>query len=228
MMWKGKSSCSGGDCQVAWHDVCRSRAEGGRGVLDLHCHNVGLLLKFIHKLIRGDDMPWTRWVCRRYGVSGISSPPAPIDTPAWRGFKRLFSIYRGLTNVRVGDGATTSFWVDIWHAAGPLFSCVPALLTHCTDPALTVVDALRHARLSLPLQDRLTVMAQRQLGALEASLRHAALAEEPDSCLLPGGAKFTAAAAYHVIHSSALGMPLTETNWENFAPLKVRMFFWID
>jgi hypothetical protein len=227
MLWKGKSACSGGDCQVTWHDVCRSRAEGGLGVRDLRSHNVSLLLKFIHKLVRGDDTPWTRWVRRWYGEGGISSPPLPTDTPAWRGFKRLFATYRGLTNVRVGDGATTSFWFDNWHAAGPLFSCLPALLTHCTAPALTVADALRHARLDLPLQDRLTITAQGQLAALEASLRHATLAEEQDSRMLPGGAKFTAAGVYRVMHSSGVAMPLADTNWVNFAPLKVRVFFWI-
>ncbi|KAK1692442.1 hypothetical protein QYE76_009139 [Lolium multiflorum] len=142
VLWKGKSSCSGGGCQVAWHDVFRSRAEGGLGVRGLHCHNISLLQKFIHKLVHGDDTPWTRWVHR-------------------------------------------------WH----LFSCLPTQLTHCTPPALTVADALRHARLNLPLQGWLTVTVQRQLAVLEASLRHATLAEERDSRLLPGGAKFTAAAA---------------------------------
>ncbi|XP_051202523.1 uncharacterized mitochondrial protein AtMg00310-like [Lolium perenne] len=112
MLWKGKATCSGGDCQVAWRDMCRSREEGGLGVRDLHCQNVSLLLKFVHKLLRGDDTPWTRWVRRWYGLGGISSPPSPTDTPSWRAFKRVFSIYRGLTKVKVGDGSTTSFWFD--------------------------------------------------------------------------------------------------------------------
>jgi exonuclease III len=132
MLWKGKAACSGGDCQVAWQDVCRSRAEGGLGVHDLRRQNTCLLLKFVHKLLRGDDTPWTRWVRRWYGANGIAEPPSSLDTPAWRSFKRIFAVYRGLTNVKVGNGATTSFWFDNWHAAGPLFARVPELLSQCT------------------------------------------------------------------------------------------------
>jgi hypothetical protein len=188
---------------------------------------MSLLLKFIHKLVSGDDTPWTRWVRRWYGASGITDPPSREDTPAWRAFKQLFATYRGITNVRVGDGETTSFWFDNWHAAGPLFACTPALLSHCTNPAITVADAFRERRLLLPLQPRLTVTAQGQLGSLVGSLQHAALSSDPDARLLPGGTAFSTAAAYRIMCTTGVALPLADYNWENFAPLKVRVFFWI-
>ncbi|KAM0829851.1 hypothetical protein ACQ4PT_066609 [Festuca glaucescens] len=217
MLWKGKATCSGGDCQVAWHDVCRSREEGG----------LSLLLKFVHKLLRGDDTPWARWVRRWYGLGGISSPPSPTDTPSWRAFKRVFATYRGLTKVKVGDDSTTSFWFDNWHAAGPLFARVPDLLSHCTDPAVTVAAALAYGHLTLSLHSRVTPATQAQLAALADSLRQVELVAEPDTRVLPGGVAFSTSSAYHYMHSSEVVIPLADFNWRNFAPLKVRVFFWI-
>jgi hypothetical protein len=196
-------------------------------VRDLQCQNTCLLLKFIHKLLRGDDTPWARWVRRWYGANGIAEPPSPLDTPSWRSFKRVFAIYRGLTNVRVGDGATTSFWFDNWHAAGPLFARVPELLTHCTDPSITVAAALVRSPLDIPLHPRVTAIAQSQLAALATSLRLASLSDEPDTRLLPGGAAFSTAGAYRVMKTSGIVLPLADYNWANFAPLKVKVFFWI-
>jgi hypothetical protein len=66
MVWKGKATCSGGSA------LPFSRCgQAGRPLRYLHCQNVCLLLKFIHKLVRGDDTPWARWVRRWYGAGGI-------------------------------------------------------------------------------------------------------------------------------------------------------------
>jgi hypothetical protein len=154
MLWKGKSTCSGGDCQVAWHDVCRSREEGGLGVRDLHCQNVSLLLKFVHKLLRGDDTPWTRWVWRHLQSTLADGQPE---------LAHLQVCLRHVSWPHQGESRgwlDNLLWFDNWHAVGPLFARVPGLLSHCTDPVVTVAAALAHGHLVLPLHSRVTSSAQ--------------------------------------------------------------------
>jgi hypothetical protein len=109
----------------------------------------------------------------------------------------------------------------------PLYARTPALVSHCTNPSITVAEALCDRRLGLPLQPRLTVTAQGQMEALVSSLQHATLSSDPDVRLLPGGAAFSTVAAYRIMCTSGVALPLSDFNLENFAPLKVRVFFWI-
>lgn len=44
--WKGRSSVSGGHCLVNWKTVCRSKKEGGLGVMALETMNIALLAKW--------------------------------------------------------------------------------------------------------------------------------------------------------------------------------------
>ncbi len=44
--WKGGIAVLGGQCLVQWKQVCRSRKEGGLGVLDLGVMNTALLTKW--------------------------------------------------------------------------------------------------------------------------------------------------------------------------------------
>lgn len=38
-----------GGCLVAWEEVCKSKEQGGLGVIDLKSQNTALLMKFLHK-----------------------------------------------------------------------------------------------------------------------------------------------------------------------------------
>lgn len=52
-MGKGKAIHRKGRCLVPWTKACKSKKEGGLGILDLKAHNKALLLKFA-------DTPWVR------------------------------------------------------------------------------------------------------------------------------------------------------------------------
>ncbi|KAM0917962.1 hypothetical protein ACQ4PT_009348 [Festuca glaucescens] len=171
--------------------------------------------------------PWTRWVRRWYGDFGIAQAPSALDTPIWRTFKKVFALYCHLTVVAAGSGATVSFWLDNWHKAGPLFACLPALFSHCTQPEVTIANALRPADLSLQLQPRLTVVATAELAVITAVLRELRLTGGADVRTLPGSGTFRSSDVYKLLLISGVSLPLNDVNWDNFAPTKVRIFFWI-
>ncbi|KAK1652860.1 hypothetical protein QYE76_070665 [Lolium multiflorum] len=83
--------------------------------------------------------------------------------------------------------------------------------------------ALARSPLEIPLHPCVTAIAQSQLAALATLLQLASLSDEPDTRLLPGAT----AGTYRVMKTSGVVLPLADYNWANFAPLKVKVFFWI-
>ena len=222
MLWKAAAVCSGGDCQVAWDFVCRLRSEGGLGVVDFGLQNTCLLLKTLHSLFSGRDTPWTRWVRRSY----MCSCPQP-STPSWRHFESLVPLYRSITRVAPVDGATTSLWHDSWTPLGPLVAALPSAFSHCLEPDMMLAAAVSGG--SIPTQRQLSVQAVAELTYLHSRVREAQLAAGPDRHLVALGCstEFRSGDVYRALHASGCVVPHNDLNWVNFAPPKVRVFFWI-
>jgi hypothetical protein len=206
LVWKAAAACSGGDCQVAWDFVCRLREEGGLGVVDFSLENTCLLLKVLHGLLSGRDTPWTRWVKRSY----LCSHPAP-STSSWRHFSSLIPLYRSITRVVPGDGASTSFWFDSWSPLGPLASALPAAFSHCLFPDATLAEAIGEgARAAvIPVRHRLTAQAEAELAFVSAQLRAIHLTPSADRRLVSFEAseEFRTADVYRALCSSGCIVP---------------------
>jgi hypothetical protein len=144
-------------------------------------------------------------------------------------FQKLVVTYRGLTIVNAGAGDSTSFWLDSWNTVGPLVAVLPALFSHCVDPAIFVAAALRTGELVLPLRDRLNSVAAADLATLRTKLAGLRLGHAPDTRQLRWGSekRFRAGAVYRMLKQTGCSVPLAEANWDNFAPIKVRVFFWV-
>jgi hypothetical protein len=224
MFWKAQEKCSGGDCQVAWDYVCRLRSEGGLGITDLGLQNRCLLLKVLHGLFTGHDSPWTRWIRRSY----LGDHPHAA-TPAWRSFQALIPLYRSITRVEPRDGRATSLWHDSWCPLGPLSTALPAAFSHCLRPLATVADALENGGIEIPLVHRLTAAASSEIDFVRTCFSRISLIGAPDARTVSLGPSvtFNTGDVYRALHSSGCVVPGQDTNWDCFAPLKVRVFFWI-
>ncbi|KAF8768539.1 hypothetical protein HU200_007528 [Digitaria exilis] len=186
-------------------DQDRSKEDGGLGIKDLATLNKSLMLKHIHKLLRGDRNPWADWI--RFWYDGGR---ADDETPCWRYTKKLIPEYRQITEVELGDGETTSFWHDTWSEAGVLREALPALFSHCLNTDVTVAEVMAAGGLGpTDLQPRLSTPAASELVLLHDALHAIAPQPCPDNRWLKGGA------------------PLADINWDSFAPKKVQVFFWI-
>ena len=57
-LWRGADINAKQSPKVAWTEVCKSKDNGGLGVLDLRTQNEALLLKHLHKFLNKEDIPW--------------------------------------------------------------------------------------------------------------------------------------------------------------------------
>ena len=63
----------------------------------------------------------------------------------WAMLRSLLPIYRAITTVILGDGASTSFWHDVWYGDDPMADKFPELYSHCRIQEMTVRQAVNGA-----------------------------------------------------------------------------------
>jgi hypothetical protein len=56
-LWTREETFNGGNCKVAWEDVCVLKDLGGLGVLSTRSQNLALLTKFLTKLYSDTSAP---------------------------------------------------------------------------------------------------------------------------------------------------------------------------
>ena len=56
-LWTGEDTCHGGNCKVAWKDLCTPKSLGGLVIMCLATQNKSLLSKFLSKLHSDTDAP---------------------------------------------------------------------------------------------------------------------------------------------------------------------------
>jgi hypothetical protein len=66
-LWAKEDSNSTPHSLAAWSMVCRTKNQGGLGVLNLELQNKALLLKQLHKFYSKADAPWVQLVWNLYG-----------------------------------------------------------------------------------------------------------------------------------------------------------------
>jgi hypothetical protein len=170
-LWMGEETCNGGQCKVAWPEVCTPKHFGGLGVLSLHAQNVALLSKFLTKIHSSSSAPWASWFRRDYGraASRDLGDHHYLDTPIWKDIIAGLDNFTDISSVTVGSGHATAFWFDLWSESSPIHLRFPHLFSHTTRPNLNVATALSSS-LNLSLVPRLTKVAMAELCALISAL----------------------------------------------------------
>ncbi|KAK1604375.1 hypothetical protein QYE76_028048 [Lolium multiflorum] len=123
--WAGKKEVHGGQCLVAWENICRPLCQGGLGVKDLCLQGLALRVR------------WEWLKC--------TDPHKP-----WQGLKlakdaKALEVFQSCTKIELGDGRSVLFWLDRWimgRTAHDIAPDVVELVTTRRKNATTVADAL--------------------------------------------------------------------------------------
>lgn len=224
--WTGEASCHGSKCLVAWDAVQLSKLQGGLGVKDLEIQNRCLLMKFVDKIFSTSDAPWKNWLLQQ--SSPFDASCRNSDSFLWKIINAELTTYRSLTCVKVGDGASTSFWYDQCLPCGPLYLSHSALFSHTTRPNVSVQRVFQTS-FDLCLRPRLTNAASSQLALVLTLLQEVHLEDAPDQRRMKlTGKKYTSRDAYIAL-TQCEGDPDIHAQriWTSRVPAKVKIFSWL-
>ncbi|WVZ57545.1 hypothetical protein U9M48_007917 [Paspalum notatum var. saurae] len=74
-LWSGaERKTKGGQCLVAWPEVCTLKSVGGLGVKDLALQNQCLLLKMLHRLYNPGESAWAAWALEGLDLVTLKGP----------------------------------------------------------------------------------------------------------------------------------------------------------
>ncbi|CAN6253863.1 unnamed protein product [Urochloa humidicola] len=222
-LWTGTETCSGAQCLIAWDKVRLPREEGGLGVKDLSTQNHCLLMKFVHRFLGSDDPPWKRWV--QHNLTRCLGDRRPNSYLA-RLIHDELPRYRSITSVLIGDGKTTSFWMDHWTGSAPLYEVFPSLFSHSTDPHCSLLSVLS---VGIRLQNRLTLAARRELSSLQTILNSVQLSATADQrvILTQPPTTYSSRKAYMLLHHTGVRDEGACVIWSTNLPSRVKVFSWL-
>ncbi|CAM0876592.1 unnamed protein product [Alopecurus aequalis] len=219
--WTGSDTCSGARCLIAWEKACLCVQEGGLGMRDLRLQNVVLLLNFLHRLHQRDVLPWKAWFHGNTSpdLGEISPNPSFLEKIVSHGI----SLYRSVTRCALGDGRTTSFWLDHWMDDGALCFQYPALFSHVTRAHASVATVLGEG---MHLQPRLSRCADMERSCLLRRLTSTTLTTSEDTRTLAWGPdpSFSSRAVYRMISARGTQDPSAKITWSLRLPTKIKIF----
>ncbi|TVU26071.1 hypothetical protein EJB05_28600, partial [Eragrostis curvula] len=227
-LWSGDDTASGADCLVAWDRVSSPKECGGLGVRDLNIQNRCLLLKLVHRLYSTtSESSWAAWV---HEQTDIATLDGDICCDHWETIRALQPAYMELTTVRLGNGATTSFWNDAWLPQSRLSEKLPALYSHALKPKSSVHTVITDG-LRAHLQPRLTRIAEIELQCAEDWLALINLRDVPDqrcSPLIDEDHKLRTLPIYKMlIAGTDFTCDYATFVWKNCSPPRVQFFTWL-
>ncbi|CAN6545200.1 unnamed protein product [Malus baccata var. baccata] len=98
---------------VSWHQICAPKNEGDLGLRDLGSLNTTALLK-LGWLIITTDSPWSIYIRNRFKLHGRLYSCSYMRSSIWPGIKSILHILFQNCRWVIGNGSTTSLWVDKW------------------------------------------------------------------------------------------------------------------
>jgi hypothetical protein len=136
---------------VKWEDVCKPKHLGGLGVRDLRVVNISLLAKWHWRLLGGGDALWKDVIRSKYeeevfGKVDWGEGNKPWFSSLWWKDINLIGSNLGTNwfarSVKrsMGNGASTSFWLDIWVGNSPLKDRFPRLYSISNKKDAMVAD----------------------------------------------------------------------------------------
>ena len=144
-LWKGSSE-GHNSARVGWYTVTLTKEQGGLGVKDLHSWNLACILKLIWLLFFRPDSVWVCWFKEVILKGDLINywTIRTINSFSWMVNKLIKSrelVYPILRRC-IGNGESTSFWVDNWSLFGNLYTFLNARSSRLGIPQTATIASL--------------------------------------------------------------------------------------
>ncbi|GJS03718.1 RNA-directed DNA polymerase, eukaryota [Tanacetum coccineum] len=193
---------------VKWSKVLCSKEKGGLGVSSLYALNRALMCKWVWRFTTQKNLLWTRVIKAIHGEDGKNGS----------GFKK-----------KLGNGADTYFWEDLWHGDMVLKQRYPRLYALEVKKTVDVASKLSQENLTWSFRRApRSGVEQDQLTDLTTYVEGVVLGVTPDRWYwtLDGSGEFSVASARKVIDDNRFPEVSTQTRWIKAVPIKVNIHAW--
>jgi hypothetical protein len=211
--------------QVAWKAVCKPKAQGGLGVINLELQNKALLMKCLHKFFNRANIPWVNIIWANHYNNSLPSVK-PVGSFWWKDILKIQGAFKDLARVEIEDGKTTLLWHDNWDGL-----CKSARFSELWSFASFKDVNIHQARLALPnemFHTPLSAEAFDQLLALQDILANIQLHDHNDKWLCNASSSlFSSQKAYSHMTGNQLTHPIFSWLWKSKCQPKHKVFFWL-
>jgi hypothetical protein len=107
-LWKGANINMKKPPQAVWKLVCKPKAQGGLGVIDLELQNRALLMNNLHKFFNRGDTLWVNIIWANHYRNNAVPSERPVGSFWCKDILKILHIYKELAQMEVGDGRTES------------------------------------------------------------------------------------------------------------------------
>jgi type II secretory pathway component PulJ len=211
--WSAKDRATGGQCLIAWNQICKPIEHGGLGVKNLRLQ--GLALRVRWEWLRRTDprRPW-------------QALPPLSDTKARE-------VFDSLVQINTGDGRSVLFWRDRWINGQQVADIAPSIVTKVKKRAYnarTVQQGMLENRWTLDIQGTLS-----DIEAMDCTRLWAAVQgldrdlERADQFRWPwaSNGEYSAKSTYNMMTHGSTTHPLGRAIWKCKATPKSKQYVWL-
>jgi hypothetical protein len=213
LFWSDKDKAHGGQCLVAWNQVCKPLEYGGLGVKNLRLQGLALRVRW-------------EWLRR-------TDPSRP-----WQGLPTLTDskardVFDSLVQIKVGDGLRVLFWRDRWIDGKSVRDIAPVLMGKVKTRsynARTVAQGLTDHRWVLDISGALSEPKARECTRLWLAINSISRdTDMADQFCWPWSRAgvYTARSTYKMLSLGNCTHPLGHAIWRNRATPKSKLFVWL-
>lgn len=226
-LWRGSDLNSKKPASVAWPVVCRSKTEGGLGALNLRTQNEALLMKYLHKFINREDIPWVNLIWEIHYDNGRLPVANNRGSFWWKDVLRLLDNFKGLAKVDLKDGRTCFLWSDIWKDTIPTLA-FPELFSFTSNKSITVAEAKTLDSLQSIFHLPLSEQAYHQFLCLQQLLENVQPTKDKDVWgFIWGSNQFSSSKIYKHLSGHSHVHAAHRWIWKSSCQNKHKVFFWL-
>lgn len=220
-----------GTCLAAWETACKSKDEGGLGIIDIKTQNNALLLKFLDKFYRKSDIPWVQVTWSKIYDSHQTPPHlrSPVGLFWWKDIIKLFNLFQQVAVYKPNMGDTFALWSEAWLGHDQILKDMyPELFSFCRKVNCSLKyfieeDMSHFFRLPLPQE------AANQLLLIETHINNTDMDEQQidvwSYCW--GSSIYSSKKTYKILQGHIQASPLFKWLWGASNLGKHLFFFWL-
>ena len=113
--------------------------------------NVCLMVKWMWKLMTGQQGLWADILCNKYlRHKDLLVDSHGLGSQFWNAIQKFKSLLSLGAKHEIRDGSSTRFWEDWWVGSGPLRARFPALFAIVAEPGASVAQSFHDGEWHIP------------------------------------------------------------------------------